>query len=247
MDLSTERELTPAARLGLTIEIVDDSSYMKSQKIRDTGTEFSTRADVAGSLVSKANGLASQWFLLGEWNKFKQWSPTLLECVEHYFFGAFRLEEKDFGTWVYKLGQGLGWGSVGGLWSSIDKLLSYPIDTLPPDEEGQCAHQLYIGLAQWWKNRSDLDWVDQVKNVRGVGSKYYHLLADCVRSIATKDNPGFNKNIEKCIQQYYKSSRGAFEFPMAAIFLRNLAEREGMTVSVPEDVDKYLFKLPGGA
>ena len=235
---------TPAVRLGLEVKVVDDSVFQKYWKIRETGNKHISTDAVADSLVSQAAGQTWQYYLTGNWNESANWCAKVVECTEYYFGGDFRNEPSDYFDWVANVEQGLGWGSVGGYWEQMANLLTYPFEALSPDSAGKCEREFYVGLGKWWNDHSEIEWISDLKKIRGAGSKYYHLLGDAVQAIVEENNDALNKNLEKCIKQYFKSERGDYEFPMAAVFLRNLAECEGLKVSVPEDIDKYLFHHP---
>lgn len=175
-------------------------------------------------------------YLLGDWQYQKSWDG---EPIEAGYF------EKSPSYWDYVLEAGLGWGSVGRHWNEVTRLLSFPSEMVVPDEDaGLTGLAYYRGLSRWWNDRSDFRWTEEVKQIRGRGSKTFQLLSDIVCGISERSTEKLQKAFPKFVEYFVKRRDHNEQFPMAAIFLWNVAKMDRMIVNLHEDVAKFLFELP---
>ena len=211
-------------------------------------------------LQGTAARIANSSYLRGEWDLCRQWSRTAGERTLEFFFGDWRFHEKhddgridpdawyneeDADYWCTYIVEGLAWSAIGGHWDLVGELLTFPSPKIAPDpNEGKVSHAYYCGLARWWRDNDDVSWIEEVKGIRGAGSKAYHLLADTVGAIAKNDPDAAAKPLTKYVQMFLKRRDHEEQFPLAATLLWNIALHKGMKPPVPEELAIYLFSLP---
>jgi len=203
---------------------------------------------------------AAKWsYLAGHQGPFAEWSRIAAESVVYYLFGDWKKKQKhDDGTiaperwfreqpsalnmtWVMYLADGLCYGAAGGHWDLVDKLLTFPEPTIQPDSDGKVARDYYLGLASWWKDPQDIAWIKEVNELRGAGSKAYHLLCDAVAAIAIGEKRSLEKVLDQYVKLFIKRRTHDQQFPIAATFLWYVARRKGIRLELPEESAKYIF------
>ena len=209
--------------------------------------------------VSAAESAAENTYLAGHWKQVVKWSQTLAEVLEDYLLGDWLQNTKtekgkiDPGHWfespspqgwVSHLESGLAWAAVAGHWQSVDRLLVFPQPKIQADDGKKAVREYYLGLARWWKDPSDLAWIDDVKQAGGAGSKNYHVLCDAVAAITATDAKALGKALTKNVQDFLKLRKHDSQFPWGATFLWNVARRNGLKCTVAEGVAPFLFELP---
>ena len=251
---------TPASRLQ--IELHEYQSEM--QRFRDfekmtDGTESLSPWNIAWFLMSDSEWVAENSYLAGDQATCTKWSRIAAESVVYYLFGDWKKKQKhDDGTidpercfrvqpsalnltWARYLADGLCWGAAGGHWELIDRLLAFPEPTIQADDDGEVARDYYLGLARWWKDPQDIAWIKEVNELRGAGSKAYHLLCDAVAAIAIGEKRSLEKVLDQYVKLFIKRRTHDQQFPIAATFLWYVARRKGIRLELPEESAKYIF------
>jgi hypothetical protein len=220
------------------------------------GTEFLDPWNVANSLMNWSELATLGSYLAGHGEIFSKWSRIAADSVIYYLFGDWRekqkhddgtidpdrwFEEQPAMTWITYIEDGLCWASVGGHWELVDKLLKFPQPKIAADDDGKVARGYYLGLAAWWKNPQNLAGIKETKELRGAGSKAYHLLCDAVAAIAAGDKPALEKALDQYIQLFLKRRDHEEQFPINATFLWHVARRKGLKPELPEETAKYIF------
>lgn len=207
----------------------------------------------------RANIVVDTYYLQGEWTKCVEWCLKLGEATDNALQGDWRY--KDFRedgridpdawfekspclTWVMYLSDGLAWSAIGQHWALVDSLLAFPTEKTVPDDDGRAARNYYVGLARWWKDSADVAWIGSVKEARGAGSKGYHLLCVVVEAISKKDPQTTATALQKYVEWFLKQRLHEEQFPLNASFLWQVARRQGMALSLPDEIDKFLFRIP---
>lgn len=202
---------------------------------------------------------AKSSFVLGRWEECRDWCKKAAITSIFCLLGDWRektpTEDGQIGrrawfarfpadNWTMVLGDGLNWAAVGGHWDSVDELLLFPQPWVAEDYEGKAARSYYLGLARWWKDKQDLVWIDEVKQLRGAGSKGVHLLCDAVAAISQRDAEATASTLKKYVEWFLKRRDHEEQFPVSATFLWHVARRSGLEIELPEEIDIYLFRLP---
>lgn len=248
---------TPAQRLQVPLHEyqTEIDRFRDFDRHRDGKNKHSPR-DVAWFLMSDSEFVAKQSHLAGHQETTTEWSRIAAESVVYYLLGDWKSIERHEGgvvdasrwfrqqpadTWVMYLEPGLCWGAFGGHWDLVDELLSFPKPDIQPDDDGRVARDYYAGLASWWRDPASLDWINEVKGVRGAGSKGYHLLCDAVAAIAAADRTALERSFDQYMKLFLKRRAHEEQFPVAATFLWYVARRRGLTPELPEETAKYIF------
>jgi hypothetical protein len=181
---------------------------------------------------------AAIFYLLGDWHETTINDETGQKGRDGWF-GRFPAS-----NWTMYLDEGLCWGAVAGCWERIDRMLTFPEPWIAEDYEGKALRGYYLGLARWWKDPTDVAWIDDVKQLRGAGSKGVHLLSDAILGISRRDAQTTAVALKKYVQWFLKRRDHEEQFPVQATFLWHVAQRKGLTLELPEDIQIYLFRLP---
>jgi hypothetical protein len=223
------------------------------------GTRFQNPLNIAWSLIGDSESAAKWSYLAGHSDAFAKWSRIAAESVIYYLFGDWKNKQKhDDGTidadrwfrvrpsslnmtWTTYLNDGLCWAAVGGHWELVDKLLTFPQSDIEADDDGEVGRGYYLGLAAWWNDEKNLGWIKEVKELRGAGSKAYHLLCDAVAAIAARGKPALEKSLDQYVKLFVKRRDHEEQFPIAATFLWHVAGHKGLNPELPEDSAKYIF------
>ena len=250
----------PATRLHLALyEYESEINRFQRLETAKDGAESKTPLDVAWFLVSDSNSVAQGSYLAGDRRHFAVWSRIAAESVSHYLFGDWRKKQKHADrtidpqrwfrqrpssanmTWVMYLEYGLCWATVGRHWDLVDKLLLFPEATIESDERGSVARGYYLGLATWWRDARNLNWIEEVKGLRGAGSKAYHLLCDIAAAIAATENPVLERALRQYVKLFVKRREHEYQFPIAGTFLWHVARYRGLRPDLAEETAKYIF------
>lgn len=215
---------------------------------------------LAWFLESKADMAVKALYLRGRWRECREWCRKMGEAAAYFLMGDWKAKQPhDDGTidpdawfekkatmttWVIYLEHGLGWSAIGGHWDVVDRLLEFPTEKILADSDGKAPRSYYVGLARWWKNEDDLAWIEETKEIRGAGSKGIHLLCDAVAAIAARDSKALAAALKKYIPWFLKQRPHDQYFPIGAMFVWHVARRKGLEIDLPEDVDKFFFRLP---
>jgi hypothetical protein len=260
---------SPAQRLGLKVSEYQSciDSFDHSQRLLRSDYPAS-HPDNAGHLswinlarfsVMDAVMVSASTFLAGDWNTCRTWCRKTGQALEYYLLGDWTqkethddgtidakrwFEQEPCATWVQCFDMDFGWVAVGGHWDLVDRILQFPQPSIGDDGHGRASRAYYMGLAQWWADRTKIGWIDEVNQLRGAGSKGYHLLCDIVAGIVAADRTALQKAFPKYVQYFLKQRDHDEQFPMAATFLWNVAQREGIAPELADDTDMFLFRLP---
>ena len=251
---------TPASRLQIKLrEYEEQKERFERFQAMKGGVESWTPLNVAWFLVSDSSSVAERSYLAGHEDVVAEWSRIAAESVIYYLLGEWRNKQKhDDGTigpdrwfrekpssmndtWVMYFEWGLCWAAVGGHWNLVDKLLTFPEPSIEADDDGRVARGYYLGLATWWKNPKDVDWIDEVKGLRGAGSNAYHLLCDAVAAIAASEQQALERALDQYVKLFVKRRDHEEQFPVAATFLWYVARRKGLDPRLPDETAKYIF------
>lgn len=217
--------------------------------------------DCACHLNSTSSLIAEAYYLEGAWANAIVWARRVGDALSYYYFGDwtartthddglidvgrwFRVESM---MWTVYLDMDLAWVAVGRHWDFVDKILEFPTQEILADDQGPAARAYYLGLARWWRDRADVAGLEEAKSTRGAGAKMYHLLADIALGITNRDERGLATAFPKCVEHFMKRRDHDEQWPMSATFLWNVAKRDGLQVSLPEEAACYLFEIPDEA
>ena len=260
---------TPLQMLGLRGDFSPDNAikrYEDDLRIQqmpnlfdDSGMEGCSLRGLAVSVVMNANLVVDTFYLQGRWQKCIEWCRKLGEATDNALQGDWRQKDRhedgrvDPDAWFEKspclpwgiyFSDGLAWSAIGQHWQLVDRLLAFPTEKTVPDRQGRAARNYYVGLARWWKDPMDLAWISSVKGARGAGSKGYHLLCSAMEAISKSDPKATATALQKYVEWFLKQRLHEEQFPLNASFLWQVARRQRMTLAVPEEIDRFLFRIP---
>jgi hypothetical protein len=246
---------TPATKLGVDNEVLDPSQSLDTfASVRKKIATGERLLDMAWLRCSVSDTLCVVYYLRAERQETRQWAIEAVAGVEYYLFGDWREKAiTDEGgvdpdwwfaqsiSWTDQLCDGLCWGAVFGLWESIDKLMAFPTEKIGKDLEGAVPRAFYIGLARWWADHEDVSWIDDVKDMRGAGSKDYHMRCDVLNAISAQDVSLVSKTFTEYLQFWVKRIKDCPQrLPKGAAFLYHVAQREGMVIDLPNELSMHV-------
>ena len=195
---------------------------------------------LAIAAIDVADICAQDSYLLGQWDECRVWSKKLCASTLYYFFGSWKSqqthddgkinEDRWFGKepaldWCDYLRSSLCWSGVFRSWELTDALMKFPREEVCADSDGHVQRAFYLGLAKWWRNSSDMSWIEDVKNIRGSGCRGFHILCDACRDISISDNESLTENLNAFVRQFIEKRDHDEQFPLDASFLINVARR----------------------
>ena len=251
---------TPGSKLGVDDEVLDPSQSLETfASVREKISSGERPLDMAWLRCSVTAELCGVYYLRAEWQQGQRWAVEAVTSVKYYLFGDWREKEvTDEGTvdpewwfsngtgWTGQFCDGLCWGAVFGLWDSVDKLMTFPTEKIAKDMEGAVPRAFYIGLGKWWTDRSNLSWIADVKNMRGAGSKDYHMRCNVLEAISTGDVSLTSKSFAKYLQYWINRIKSSPQrLPKDAAFLWHVARREGIVLDLSDELLMHVPIVPG--
>jgi hypothetical protein len=241
------RAETPAARLNLVPALYRDWRRDAIGAYAKTVANASSAGAEAWFLWTFAESAANYSYLLGDFPACREWSGKVARAAIQHLFDAWpgrAKQARQTPNWVTELESGVGWSAIAGHWDDVERLLKFPNTELKPDLEGRAACAFHQGLARWWENDREVNWVAEVKTIRGAGSKTYHTLADIVAAISAEDSKAIQKAFSRHVEYFCKQRPHEQMFPIVASFLWNVARKRGLACELPENIANLLFAIP---
>ncbi len=214
---------------------------------------------VAWDLLSAARGVAEKSYLAGRFEICREWCGHVGDAACYFLLGDWMekvpnddgiidphcwYEAQPCWTWTLYLEMGLGWSAIGGAWDIVDSLCEFLTPKIEYDDEGgKVGREYYLALADWLRG-NDVSRVEEVKRLRGSGSKSYHLLCDIMTAIEDGQEAQLAKAFTVYVKHFLKRRRHEQHFPLDATFLWNYAKKKGVRCELAEDTSIYLFELP---
>jgi hypothetical protein len=250
---------TPAEVLGVSSEILETTRQLLIHtSLQNKKANGIDPWDTAAMLCISTDGLCNTYYLRGEWDEMCGWAARNVACVDEYLFGDWRnialtdngIVEPDWWFrsgigWTLDIAHALCWGSVTGMWDEVDRLLMFPTEKVAADTEGARARAYYLGLARWWRDRSDVEWTNVFRNGRDSEGKDYLLRSDVLVAIGSGEVVTVANAVRTYLEFWLRTMKTSPQhLAQEGSFLWHVAQNMGFRITLSEELAKHVIVVP---